>query len=569
MRELWSEIEKLGANGRLGPPGPVPGKNGNENAKQDPKPESNQPSSLPATAAEPEPEYNPPAADREPTLRPGDDSPDGWVEYLQEMLNQLCAPSPNLTRNGKYDNATVKAVRAFQKQCGLQVDGIVGDQTWALMRHSKREGPGTDGLKPHTFVEKGAKARWFREHFDANYVSSADQLVLALFSVGDASIEGQKAYVFVTAPGSGRKGKTVTIPPPDGRTPDDQGDLHEIILENFKKNYPSDPPGQPLKDYVVEGYFDKELGGDHFSGGIFDDSDSGPEKKSDDGAAKNNQQPAKATETTATRGDQSPQPATQWQSLGIGPVKETMVAGEQQQFTATAESSDGSPPQDVTKLVTWTSSDMDVLDIDDKDYKGLAKAGSKAGFADITATDASGTNITARIAVKAAAAPQKQQPPKAATATPRQQPPAATQPPALREIRVSPDGLKLLCGGKKDQLYATGYYTDGSIKDLTRSARWEVEKGRDYAKVYPGGIVESLDDAGLATISATDVAGGIEALVFVTVYAPEENAPTPPQSTPSAEDADRLRRLFRQSGQTDPLPPASTLVDGVESESGR
>jgi peptidoglycan hydrolase-like protein with peptidoglycan-binding domain len=550
MRDLWQEIEKLGAKVWPGVPAPAPGKNDNENAEQDPEPENNQPSSLPATAEDPEPEYEPPAADREPTLRPGDDSADGWVEYLQEMLNQLCDPKPNLTRNGKYDAATVKAVRAFQKQCGLQVDGIVGDQTWAMMRHSKRERPGTDSLKPHTFVDKVAKARWFRERFQVNYVSSADQLVLALFSVGDASIEGQKAYVFVTAPGSGRKGKTVTIPPSSGRTPDDQGDLHEIVLENFKKNFPSDPPDQPLKGYLVEGYFDKELGGDSFSGGIYDDSDPGEGDKSDD-AAKGTQQPPRATETTATRDDPSPTPATQWQSLGLGSVKEMMAVGEQQQFSATAESSDGSPPQDVTQMVTWTSTDLDVLDIDDK---GLATAGSKPGSAEITATDASGTSISARITVIAA------------TATPRQPPPAATQPPALHELRVSPDDLKLVCGGKKDRLYATGYYTDGSVKDLTSSVQWEVMKGRDFAKVYPGGVVESLDDAGAAMIFATDVAVGITGVVFVTVYSPEESNPTSPESTPSAEDADRFRRLFRKTEQTDPLPPASTLVDGVKAD---
>src|SRR5262245_7314815 len=252
MRDLWKDLTKVGPSGTPGVPGPPPGQNDIENAKQGPGPGDNQPSSLPATAEEPEPEYNPPAADREPTLWPGDESADGWVEYLQELLNALLDPSPNLTISGKYDDATVKAVRTFQKQCRLRVDGIVGNQTWAMMRHSKNERPGTDSRKPHTFVEKGAKARWFRESFVSYEGSSTDQLRLSLFSVGDAKIEGQKAHVFVTAPGAGRKGKTVTIPPPSekSRTPNDQGDRHEIILEDFKKNFPSDPPGQPLKDYL-------------------------------------------------------------------------------------------------------------------------------------------------------------------------------------------------------------------------------------------------------------------------------------------------------------------------------
>ena len=96
------------------------------------------------------------------------------------------------------------------------------------------------------------------------YNSSSDLAFLLCCSVGDAKLEGAKVNVFVTAPGTERKGKTVTIGKPFARTPTDEGDLHKVELDKFKETFPSTDPKAKVEDYVVEAYFDKELGGDHW-----------------------------------------------------------------------------------------------------------------------------------------------------------------------------------------------------------------------------------------------------------------------------------------------------------------
>src|SRR5262249_11566330 len=132
----------------------------------------------------PDLEFKPPDKEKQPTLRRGDKSADGWVEYLQEQLNNQLDPSPNLKVDGDFGQATPKAVRAFQEQAKIQVDGVVGNQTWAALRHGAPEKPSTDGRKPHTFVDKGAKARWFTEDDVAVYATKSDVLSLFPVSVG-------------------------------------------------------------------------------------------------------------------------------------------------------------------------------------------------------------------------------------------------------------------------------------------------------------------------------------------------------------------------------------------------
>ena len=60
----------------------------------------------------------------ERTLRSGDDGDD--VKLVQEVLLKKGAA---LTVNGKFDAATVRAVRDFQTKNGLQVDGAIGPET--------------------------------------------------------------------------------------------------------------------------------------------------------------------------------------------------------------------------------------------------------------------------------------------------------------------------------------------------------------------------------------------------------------------------------------------------------
>jgi peptidoglycan hydrolase-like protein with peptidoglycan-binding domain len=51
------------------------------------------------------------------------------IRQVQERLNILGA-NPRLTEDGAFGPGTDAAVRAFQQQLGLTVDGIVGPNTW-------------------------------------------------------------------------------------------------------------------------------------------------------------------------------------------------------------------------------------------------------------------------------------------------------------------------------------------------------------------------------------------------------------------------------------------------------
>ena len=76
-----------------------------------------------------------------PVLRRGNRGPD--VKRLQELLNAKLRPPPGLQVDGDFGPATETAVRNFQAQARLGVDGIVGPNTWAALQTAPANSGGT------------------------------------------------------------------------------------------------------------------------------------------------------------------------------------------------------------------------------------------------------------------------------------------------------------------------------------------------------------------------------------------------------------------------------------------
>ena len=70
-----------------------------------------------------------------PTLRKG--SKGDSVVMLQQKLLSLGYDLGSWGADGSFGNATEKAVKAFQKDAGLTVDGVVGSKTWEALEGQK------------------------------------------------------------------------------------------------------------------------------------------------------------------------------------------------------------------------------------------------------------------------------------------------------------------------------------------------------------------------------------------------------------------------------------------------
>ena len=79
---------------------------------------------------------NLPTTDK-PTLRKG--ASGEYVTLLQTMLIQRGYSCGASGADGKFGNATLNAVKAFQKDAGLVQDGVVGRNTWAALEEGKKE----------------------------------------------------------------------------------------------------------------------------------------------------------------------------------------------------------------------------------------------------------------------------------------------------------------------------------------------------------------------------------------------------------------------------------------------
>lgn len=61
------------------------------------------------------------------------------VQYLQNLLNSY--DRALLDADGEFGENTEIAVKAFQEKNGIESDGIVGDETWALLQALAAENP--------------------------------------------------------------------------------------------------------------------------------------------------------------------------------------------------------------------------------------------------------------------------------------------------------------------------------------------------------------------------------------------------------------------------------------------
>jgi hypothetical protein len=126
----------------------------------------------------------------EPTLRLGDHEQDGWVKYAQQLLQPYA--DYKLVEDGIFGNATYHAVRKFQHYMGLQVDGTIGNQTWASLRADDPAAVGTDGLKPHTHLDQGPHLVWEIDggtHGSSMYFVNGDEVSWLAVNVGGQPVK--------------------------------------------------------------------------------------------------------------------------------------------------------------------------------------------------------------------------------------------------------------------------------------------------------------------------------------------------------------------------------------------
>ncbi len=167
------------------------------------------------------------------------------------------------------------------------------------------------------------------------------------------------------------------------------------------------------------------------------------------------------------------------QSISVTPANPSVTIGQNQQFVATGQYSDGST-QDLTSSVSWSSSQPSVAGIT---TAGLA-SGLSGGSTSITAT--LGT-ITASATLNVSSL-------------------------ALVSIAVTP-GTASIASGTSQQLVATGTYADNSTLDLTTSATWSSSLP-SVATLNATGLATGAS-IGQSTITAT--AAGIAGSSTLTV----------------------------------------------------
>jgi len=170
-------------------------------------------------------------------------------------------------------------------------------------------------------------------------------------------------------------------------------------------------------------------------------------------------------------------------TIAITPQAPTIALGTSQQFTAMGTYTDGSM-QDVTTVVTWSSSNAMVAIISNNSGSfGLATS-SGQGTATITATSASVFSSTSITVGQA----------------------------SVSSIAVTPSSISINVGSS-EQFTAVATYSDGSSHDITQSATW-TSSTPDVAAVNSTGLATGMM-AGMTTVSAS--AGSVTGSASLTV----------------------------------------------------
>jgi putative peptidoglycan binding protein len=210
-------------------------------------------------------DFVPPPKSKQPTLRKGDDNSDGWVEYAQRLLNKN---KMGVTVNGNFDAAMEAKVKQFQAANACQADGVIGNETWSVLREGPKEKVGTDGRAAHSFEERGPQGRFVTERPDVTgYDASEDLYFMFVVSTGEQPIDDFFATIKVTQPDGTSHTHKIKIGKATSPSPDGQGNIHSVQVRQFKQVFKLKPGVDPIA-CTVDAYLDDKIGGDRLTGPV-------------------------------------------------------------------------------------------------------------------------------------------------------------------------------------------------------------------------------------------------------------------------------------------------------------
>jgi len=154
-------------------------------------------------------------------------------------------------------------------------------------------------------------------------------------------------------------------------------------------------------------------------------------------------------------------------SIQVTPGVSTLAKGTEQKFVATAVLSDGTS-QDVSDLVTWQSSDSDVVTINSSGLANADQLGSAMITGQYQGVTSNGVSVTVSNAM-------------------------------VSSIQVTP-GVSVLAKGTKQAFVATAVLSDGTNQDVSNLVTWQ-SNDSDVVTINSSGVADA-DQLGSAMITA-------------------------------------------------------------------